>query len=1133
MQIRFLLGPAGSGKTFRCLREVRAELKSATEGPPLLLLAPKQSTYLLERQLLEDSNVAGYTRLHVLSLERLARFVFERLRVPPPELLDEEGRIMVLRGLLGRKREELELFRASARLTGFASQLSATLSELQRHQFTPEILRVLAGKLEKERALALKLRDLATLMEAYSAWLSDHALLDADRLLGVATAALESHLPTAAVPLQVDRVWVDGFAEWSPCELEFLASIARCSQQLTLTFCIDDSADSGSWLSPWNAMRQTCQDCFKRLEAIPGSNVILETLARSSEASRFQRSSAIAHLERHWAAPKPLIAPGQPAPCKEIRLIQCATPEAEVTFAAREIWRHVRAGGRFSEVSVITRELEIYHAELRRVFTNYEIPFFLDRRESVAHHPMAELTRSALRIAALNWKQNDVFAALKTGLAGAAELEVDRLENEALARGWEGNAWLEPPRVPNDPELASWLAELHPRVLAPLIRFVSDLKGLENGSNGGQLAALLRALWAALHVEETLQDWAASQGLDLHSNLHTSAHETVWDQINAWLVNVELAFASEELSLREWLPILDAGLASLTIGVVPPALDQVVVGQIDRSRNPEVRLAILLGLNEGVFPSRLPSSGLLTESERALLESQQLKVGGTARHHLSRERYLAYIACTRPRDRLVATRALQDADGNPLNESQFGLHLRQLFPGLSWEPDLPALDLERVEHPVELVVPMLRAATATALDWDQLITHPYLRETRVQLTQLRAADAVEELSPTIAQRLYGPKLRTSVSRLEQYAACPFRFFLHSGLRVEERQKFELDAREQGSFQHEVLARFHQELTKENRRWRDLDPKTAGERVRQIAEDLAGTYRDGLLQANARGRFMARMLGASLEIFVRTLVEWMHSQYTFDPVQVELGFGGDPQAPAWRVELADGRCLELYGRIDRIDLARDEITGRTMAVVVDYKSSHKQLEDIMMSNGLQLQLLAYLNVLQHWPHPEKVFGTTELYPAGVFYVNLRGHYTREHLRDAVLAKTEEARKLAYRHCGRFDTAALPWLDSRCKAPNGDQFNYRRKSGGGLYSNCREAVSNTRFRQLMESVTANLRRMGDEIYQGTIRVDPYRKGKKLACELCGYTAVCRIDPWTHSFRTLTMPAPGPNTAECAAR
>src|SRR4051812_27050906 len=146
VQIRFLLGPAGSGKTFQCLSEIRAALKASPDGPPLILLAPKQATFQLERQLLADNSLGGYTRLRILSFERLARFIFDELHNVPPKLLDEEGRLMVLRALLAKNRDELNLFRASARLTGFAQQLSLVLREIQSSQLTPDMLRQFAAQ---------------------------------------------------------------------------------------------------------------------------------------------------------------------------------------------------------------------------------------------------------------------------------------------------------------------------------------------------------------------------------------------------------------------------------------------------------------------------------------------------------------------------------------------------------------------------------------------------------------------------------------------------------------------------------------------------------------------------------------------------------------------------------------------------------------------------------------------------------------------------------------------------------------------------------------------------------------------------------------------------------------------------
>ena len=102
---------------------------------------------------------------------------------------------------------------------------------------------------------------------------------------------------------------------------------------------------------------------------------------------------------------------------------------------------------------MLVRNLDGYHQPLERAFRRYGIPFFLDRRESVAHHPLAELTRSALRTVAFDWPHDDWFAALKAGFSPVDETEIDRLENESLARGWHGAKWRKPIQIADNPEL--------------------------------------------------------------------------------------------------------------------------------------------------------------------------------------------------------------------------------------------------------------------------------------------------------------------------------------------------------------------------------------------------------------------------------------------------------------------------------------------------------------------------------------------------------------------------------------------------------------------------------------------------------------------------------------------------------
>ncbi len=1108
MQARFLLGPAGSGKTFRCLAEIRASLKKNPEGAPLIFLAPKQATFQLERQLLADDSLNGFTRLHILSFERLARFIFEKLNAAPPQLLSDEGRVMVLRALLLRHENELKLFRQSARRPGFAQQLSQLLRELQQHQVTPGKLRSLAQNKNLRAELCDKLNDLALLHENYSRWLAENKLQDANCLLDFATDALRKTFNLQPSTFNLSALWLDGFAEMTPQELALLAAILPFCEYATLAFCLDEPDEKeNSWLSIWNGVGKTFQQCCQRLEQLPDCKIEIELLKRDSGKNRLAENSDLQWLEKNWQqssrnnSEKSAIRNPQSA----ISICACANPEAEAVFAAREILKFVRAGNRFRDCAILVRHLDNYHKPLARVFRRYQIPFFLDRRESVAHHPLTELTRSALRTIAFDWKNEDWFAALKSGFCATEENEIDRLENAALEFGWHGKKWRE--SLPDES-----LERLREKILPPFENFSARLAKLKFQPDGKQLAEILRELWDDLKVERRLENW--SEESSTLQRFNTSTHSSVFDQMDSLLENLGLGFSNESLSLRDWLPILESGLVNLTVGVIPPVLDEVLIGAIDRARNPDLKLAIVLGVNETIFPAPPNSPAILTETDR---DELQMPLGPNLREQISRERFYGYLACTRANEKLTLTFSRADAEGTILNPSPFIAQIQKIFPALEIEEFQNEIELAEVEHPNE-VIPLLVGGEATSLkskgDQRLLASSPAILELKKDLEQLREPDSRENLSPKIAEKLYGNVLRTSVSRLEEFASCPFRFFVRSGLKAEERKIFELDARERGSFQHDVLKVFHEQIVGEGKRWRDLTPENARERIGKIANDLTQNFHGGLLSETAQSRFAARAMTESMQDFVAVSISWLREQNEFDPVAAELDFGSkeSPQT-AWEIDLDGGHKLALTGRIDRVDLCLDE-NGSAAAIVLDYKSSQKKLDALFVESGIQLQLLAYLNVLRHWKNPKEIFGVDKLNPAGVFYVNLRGQFENG-TRGEILSGADESRRAAYRHAGRFDAGVLAKLDSKRAR---DQFNYRLTNAGELHANSIEALPRGEFEKLIDRVEIQLREFGNAIFSGVANVNPYRKGKQTPCEFCDYQAACRIDKWTHKFRVL---------------
>lgn len=1157
VQTRFLLGPAGSGKTHRCLAEIRAELRAAPEGLPLLLLAPKQATFQLERQLLSEEGLSGYSRLQILSFDRLAQFLLEQLAESPLELLDEEGRIMVLRALLNRHQHELTLFHATARLPGFARQLNLVLRELQHYQLSPGRLTTLAEQPGCSATLRGKLRDLSRLLGACRTWLKDHHLQDADGLLGLAAELAGA----SATELHFGGLWLDGFAEMTPQELDLLAVLIPRCQRATLAFCLESIPQEDlSWLSTWSVISQTFRQCHRRVADLPGVHVNVEQLPRDPACSRFATNPVLAHLERHWSRPVAFpadewarldppegqgrgtgeAAPGtepaesSPAPALgagasprppnpgvpglPLQIMVCAHPAGEAVCAAREILRYVRQDPRhrFREVAVLVRSLDNYHHVLARVFTRFGIPYFLDRREPVAHHPLAELTRGALRTVALGWKREDWFGALKTGLVPASDDEIDRLENEALGGGWEGAVWRQSLAEDGVPRWSAFARGVCQKLLPP---FLTLEKSTAAPLTGPALAEAVREFWRSLEVERRLEQWSAHADADSPTTAQAihSVHISVWNQMRQWLENVELAFSTDAMPLSDWLPILEAGLSNLTVGVIPPALDQVLVGAIDRSRNPDLQLALVLGLNEAVFPAPPAPSVILTESDRAELENHRVRLGPGTRHRLGHERFYGYIACTRPRQRLVLTYAAALPDGRPLNPSPFVAHLRRLFPRLRLENSPLQAGWAESEHPSELLAALMPSRSAEAdatvgAPPAELLALPAVAPVLQRAGQIALARQTSVLSHAVVTALYGRELRLSVSALEDYAACPFRFFVHKGLRGQEREEFDLGRPEEGSFQHKLLSEFHQRLRADGLQWRDLTPTDAAARLRRLGAELLPLFEHGLFNTNEARRFRAWTLIEELERWLKVVMSWMPN-YQFNPTTVELAFGSkDAPLPAWRLPLADGRALLLRGRIDRIDLcpgAADE----ALVIVMDYKSSGDKLDPVLLEHGLELQLLSYLGYLRRLDSPREPFGVARLVPAGVFYVNLRGDFKNAGSRSEALDDAEAQRQKAYRHFGRFDKTHTSQLDRRSERDH-SQFQFHSRSS--------DPMESTAFSALLDRVEQHLTAFAHEILAGRIQVDPYRKGEEKACDHCAFRSICRFDPWLQPYRVLRPPS-----------
>lgn len=1115
VRIRFLLGPAGSGKTHQCVEEARARLAASPDGAPLLFIVPKQATYQIERQILAPPGPGGFTRLRIVSFERLASLLFKMSGKAEPPLLDEEGRFMVLRSLLDQGAQELSVFSKSARRAGFAQELSRQLREFEHHQFDPGQLEALAAAEGLPSGLSGKLRDLAALWKAYRAWLKAGRLRDGNELPRAACELLAT--PPSGNAIYFEQIWMDGFAVLTPSERSLLTALIPKCGEAALAFCLD--ADDGEPLksfSPWSVVRRTYQACRGEFQAAtPEARQSVELLTRSTARGRFAGSRVLAALEAAWCPGTAAETFPEAETRQAARVVACPSPQGEAEFCAREILKFVRGGGRFREVGLVARVLPPYVTAIRRAFTRHGIPHFLDQREPVSHHPLAELTRGLLGAVAFGFRQPDLFRIFKSGFSGEDPAAIDELENLALEFGLEGRCWLETFGSRLDPKELEWSDPLRARLMEPLARLKADL-GAE--PPGRILAEGLRNCWEAMGVQRVVGEWAARD--------QSPVHATVLEQMRAWLLNLERAFDGHPLPLPEWLDVAETGLAALTVGVIPPALDQVMVGSIDRSRNPELRRVFVIGANEGVFPLAHAEESLLTEQDRLSLAERGSPLALGREDRVSLEGFFGYIACTRAREGLVITHALADVAGKRLNPSRFISHLRRILPGLS-EEKIADFVLVRggageVEHVSEALPDLLKwRAGGGEVPIPGLAGHAGFPAPLLRGGYLPYGG--ERLSAEVARELFKNRLRTSVSGMEAFAACPFKFFAQDTLHARERVLFQFERKEQGIFQHEVLSRFHRELKESGLKWRDIDPGDARDRVGRAGWQVAADqgHDPQSTPEGTRHSIAARI--RVLQDYAAWAVSMNQTACEFDPELSEVALGMEGGLPGWIIPLDGGGELELRGRIDRVDV-RHSPEGATQFIVMDYKSSPQKPDRVKIENGLQLQLIAYAAALRDIKAAAGALlpAGRPLLPVGAFYIPLKAKAAIAKTRGEALDKEGEE---VFPHAGLFDLSALGHFDSCPGGQPSGQFQYRLTKAGAPFKGSFNALPAGQFQEWLDRVRALLAEFASRVLSGDIAVSPYRQKAHIPCGLCAHRGVCRTDPWEQSYRALAATGPEP--------
>ena len=1069
--LTLVLGRANTGKTTRLLEAMGANAAQA----PQLLIVPEQHSHDMERRLCAALGSAASLHTEVLSFTRLASRVFSACGGVADPVLDAGGRLLLMDVALKAVSDRLRLYARPSRRPQFLAQLSATVDECKASAISPADLLRAAEEVGGETGD--KFYDLSLILGAYEAYTAQRGADPRDRLTKLAQT-LEHH------PWAEGRdICLDNFTDFTLQERQVLEQLLTQARSVTVALTCDDAGEGEEDI--FAPSRRTARQLLA-LARRRGVETRVEVL---SEPVR-EVAPALRAVEEGLFAP--VIAPVTGAP-GGVELYRASTPYAEVERAAAHLAALVRGGGyRWRDLSVTARSMELYGPLIDLIFPRYGVSVFLSRMDDVLQKPILTLVTAAVDAVAGDYRYDDLFRCLKTGLAGLTLEEVDRLENYALKWDLRGSKWSQSKPWDMHPEgygqkwtpaqraEVAGLDALRRRAVEPLEKL-----RLQGEKTGRGLSLALYGYMEDIGLGEALERRAEKLRRSGQATL-AAEYGQLWDILCAALEQCADLLGDTPMDWEEFARLLKLVLSQYQVGAIPVSLDRVTAGEMPRLAHKHCKVLYILGADDGQIPAAVPSPGLINDDDRRALAALGLESAPQLTDKLWREMTIVYETCALPSDRLVVSYPAAGEGGEDRRASFLVKKLRTLFPDLPLADERTRGDAFRLSAPrpaLELAGRHgeVRQALGALPDYAPLVE------------RMERAAHMERGSLTrpAVEALYGRRVPMSASRMDRYRSCHFGYFMEYGLRAKPRTAAGFDPPEYGTFVHYVL-----EQVVKGRRGREIPTR---EQVSAVVERYVKEELGGLEGESPRFRYLFKRLEKSVYAVVENVCQEL-ARSDFQPLAFELGFGARGDLPP--VELTvDGVTVSVSGFVDRVD--GWEKDGKLYLRVVDYKTGRKKFDFTDVFHGLSLQMLLYLFTLQEEGKP--LFGK-DIVPAGVLYLPAR---------DAVLSgrrdmSEDERRHLVDKQLVRQglvldDEAVLDAMERQQGLPL--RFLPSSLRTGRISPEV--LASAEQLGKLERHVRRELEKVAGELAAGNITADPFWRGEhKNACQWCRYADACQF-------------------------
>lgn len=1045
-----------------------AALESFRAGEAVYLLVPEQYTLQTEVKLMERVAQEAVAGVRVMSFQHLALEALGKVGGLKRVHIDHLGKSMVLRRIL--MQEQLPVYARAQHTDGFVTAMLSQIAEFKRSRILPEQL-MLGEQVHPQ--LAQKLSVLASVYNEMEQVLGKEYVDNEDRLGQLAELTDLSYLKDV-------KFFVYGFLDFTQLELEILSHLMKAQVALTIGLCLDPEYEHARRESIFAVTHETQKKLIALAQAA-GQEAVTRDIGEVAAGG------PLAHLGRELFCTLGSVYPDTDAEA-QLRLMAAHSIDEELHWIARDIKRQVaKHGARYRDFMIVSADPQRYHTRMKQVMSQYDIPVFIDEKRGIMNTPIVKTILACLNLMGEAFRTEDMMVFLKNGFSGVSQEDVCLFENDMLRRGLKGEMFFEDRYFECKEDASDRVKRDFERVRSVRARLVA-LFGASHSTRSGvhRVELLAQELLDILEQTQMFREIQRLIGELNQSNLLEEASENnqVWNIVVRVLEQAVQLFGDTMLTRSQFRSIIQAALQQHRLAVIPPAIDQVIAGDLARSRSARTLHVYLCGANAGVLPRSFAEQSLLSQEDKQLLREQGLGLPSIKEQVMLQEQLALYILLTGARETLSISYSTQDGALPAMLIGQ----VRELFPSLT----IHSIS-EQEGIPISMPTPTIaRAAQQMRRNGSieaQAILRYYAAEPRTAQMVQWAESALcyssrrEKLKD--ARTAYPLPLALSTTRLQSFAQCPYKHFVRYGLRAEERKRYEIESAAFGIVLHETMEQFTQRLRQEAPRLEQLAKAEAERWIDEIFDRVAQRMLTDREIKEKRSAFLLQRERETARRAGLLALAW-HRGDGFTLAAQEAGFGREGE-PRLTIQV-DGVEAALIGTIDRIDvLERD---GRKYIKIIDYKTREKAFSLSEAYHGVDIQLLLYLYAaLYAMEHPDAI-----VLPAGAFYFPVVNKMT-----ETAVRSTEELEALKQKEI-KVDGIIID------DAEIAGRLDGQKKGKKNVFT-AREIER--LLAHMMETITDQTRRM----QRGEIDVRPILSAQNQqvsACTYCNYGAICGFDP-----------------------